>query len=225
VVSPSARPPAGDDWLHEIKHDGHRLAAIFDGDGGLKLISRRGYDRTPLFRAPFRELFALGREIVLDGEIAVPDDRGVTHISDLQDAIEQRRPERLAYFAFDLLHLEGHDLRGRKIEDRKELLRHLLYHGGGPRLVYVDHVTGHGAELFEHVRAVGAEGIVSKRLGPVRHHGVSGTWAWPAGSPSRCGGDRGWAQPCGAGAASGSPARGYGRRWMRSGLAPWAALA
>jgi ATP-dependent DNA ligase len=48
------------------------------------------------------------REIVLDGEIAVPDDRGVTHISDLQDAIAGRRRERLAYFAFDLLHLDGH---------------------------------------------------------------------------------------------------------------------
>ena len=123
VVSPAARPPEGEGWLHEIKHDGHRLAAILDGRGGLRLISRRGYDRTPLFRAPFRELLAFGREIVLDGEIAVPDDRGVTHIGDLQDAIEQRRPERLAYFAFDLLHLDGHDLRGCQIEDRQELLR------------------------------------------------------------------------------------------------------
>ena len=48
-VSPSARPPEGEDWFHEIKHDGHRLAAILDGRRGLKLISRRGYDRTSLF--------------------------------------------------------------------------------------------------------------------------------------------------------------------------------
>ena len=49
VVSPSARPPGGEDWFREIKHDGRRLAAILDGRGGLKLISRGGYDRTSLF--------------------------------------------------------------------------------------------------------------------------------------------------------------------------------
>ena len=118
VVSPAVRPPGGEGWLHEIKHDGHRLAAILDGRGGLRLISRRGYDRTPLFRAPFRELIAIGREIVLDGEIAVADDRGVRHIGEWQDTIEQRRPERLAYFAFDLLHLDGHDLPACPIEKR-----------------------------------------------------------------------------------------------------------
>jgi bifunctional non-homologous end joining protein LigD len=111
IASSSAWPPDGDGWLHEIKHDGHRLVAILDGHGGLKLISRGGHDRTPLFGSPFFDLLPFDREIVLDGEIAVPDDRGVTHISDLQDAIAGRRPERLAYFAFDLLHLDGHDLR------------------------------------------------------------------------------------------------------------------
>ena len=70
--------PDGDGWLHEIKHDGHRLVAIVAGGGQLKLISRNGYDRTPLFRGLFRKLAAVGQPIVLDGEIAVPDERGVT---------------------------------------------------------------------------------------------------------------------------------------------------
>jgi bifunctional non-homologous end joining protein LigD len=52
IASPSIRPPEGDDWLHEIKHDGHRIVAVLDGRSGLKLITRNGYDRTPLFRAP-----------------------------------------------------------------------------------------------------------------------------------------------------------------------------
>src|SRR5207245_6602784 len=119
---------------------------------------------------------ALGREIVLDGEIAVPDDRGVTQIGDLQDAIARRRPERLAYFAFDLLHLDGHDLRSCPIEDRKALLEDLLDDAGCRRLVFVDHMTGRGAELFEHARALGAEGIVSKRLGSRYHGGPSRDW-------------------------------------------------
>jgi bifunctional non-homologous end joining protein LigD len=80
IVASAKQPPTGDEWLDEIKYDGHRLIAIVPGPGQLKLISRIGYDRTPLFRGPFRELAASGRSIVLDGEIAVPDERGVTHV-------------------------------------------------------------------------------------------------------------------------------------------------
>jgi bifunctional non-homologous end joining protein LigD len=155
IASSSVRPPEGYDWLHEVKYDGHRIVAVLDSRGGLKLISRNGHDRTPLFRTPFRELLSFGREIVLDGEIAVPDDRGVTHIGHLQDALDGRQPDRLAYFAFDLLYLDGHDLRRCPIEERKALLRRVLNDVGCPRLVFVDHVRGWGAELFERVRAIG----------------------------------------------------------------------
>src|SRR5215472_10815185 len=126
IVSPSAEPPEGNGWLHEIKHDGHRLVAIIAG-GSAKLISRNGHDRTALFREPFRAL-AEGHlpPMVLDGEIAVPDERGVTHIDALSEAISSRQPERFAYFAFDLLHLDGHDLRRCPIEDRKALLRDVI---------------------------------------------------------------------------------------------------
>jgi ATP-dependent DNA ligase len=81
---------------------------------------------------------------VLDGEIAVPDERGVTHIDLLQDAFGRRGADRLAYFAFDLLYLDGHDLRRCPIEARKELLRQVVDEAGGERIVYVDHVTAGG---------------------------------------------------------------------------------
>jgi ATP-dependent DNA ligase len=91
IVSPSAQPPDGEGWLHEVKHDGHRLLAIVSGDD-LKLISRNGHDRTALFRAPFDKLAAAGLPpLVLDGEIAVPDERGVTHIDPLSEALRRRR--------------------------------------------------------------------------------------------------------------------------------------
>jgi bifunctional non-homologous end joining protein LigD len=109
IVSPSAEPPDGDGWLHEIKHDGHRLLAIIAGDA-LRLISRNGHDRAHLFRGPFRGLAGLP-PLVLDGEIAVPDERGVTLIDALTEALRLRRADQLAYFAFDLLHLDSHDLR------------------------------------------------------------------------------------------------------------------
>jgi len=99
--------------------------------------------------------------MVLDGEIAVPDERGVTHLDALSDATSDGRPERLAYFAFDLLHLDGHCLRRCPIEDRKMLLRDVIGAASCERIVYVDHVLGIGKELFEAVRHIGAEGIVS----------------------------------------------------------------
>ena len=178
VLTPCKRPPSGDGWLHEIKHDGHRLVvAILPGDGRLMLLSRNGYDRTRLFREPFRPMLDVGLPaMVLDGEIAVPDDRGVTHLDALNQAIADRRPERLAYFAFDLLHLDGHDLRRCPIEDRKMLLRDVIGTARCERTVYVDHVLGIGNELFEAVRQIGAEGIVSKRRGSVYRGGESREW-------------------------------------------------
>jgi len=122
IVSPCSNPPEGEGWLHEIKHDGHRLVAITDGCGALTLLSRRGHDRTPLFREPFAAVANAGRALVLDGEIAVPDERGVTHLDHLTDALTSKHAERLAYFAFDLLHLDGEDLRQRAVKHRKALL-------------------------------------------------------------------------------------------------------
>ena len=176
IVSSCARPPDGDGWLHEIKHDGHRLVAIITGRRSVKLLSRNGHDRTPLFRSPFQELATSGRAIVLDGEIAVPDERGVTHIDLLQDAFGKHGADRLTYFAFDLLYLDGHDLRRCPIEERKALLRQVLDDAGCERIVYVDHIVGRGAQLFERVRNAGGEGIISKRVGSVYHGRESRDW-------------------------------------------------
>ena len=179
IVSPCIRPPDGEGWLHEIKHDGHRLVAIVPSRGQLRLLSRNGHDRTPLFRCPFRKLASSSRPIVLDGEIAVPDERGVTHIDLLQAASSRYGADRLAYFAFDLLYLEGHDLRRCPIEHRKALLRQVLEEAGCERIIYVDHILGRGVDLFERVREIGADGIVSKRLGSLYRGRESRDWLKP----------------------------------------------
>ena len=163
LASSASKPPDGEGWLHEVKYDGHRLAAIVAG-GTIKLLSRNIRDRTKLFAEPFQSLAAAGLPaLVLDGEIAVPDDRGVTHIDMLNAAISEQHPERFAYFAFDLLHLDGHDLQRCPLEDRKALLKDVIGAAGCERLLYVDHVVGQGPALFDVVRQAGAEGIVSKR--------------------------------------------------------------
>jgi len=176
IVSPCPTPPRGPHWLHEIKHDGHRLTAIISEGGSLRLLSRRGLDRTALFRTPFRKLASAARTMVLDGEIAIPDDRGVTHLDALTDALAGKQAERPAYFAFDLLYLDGHDLRRCPIEHRKAALRQVLDDHPCERVIYVDHVIGRGDELFAHVRAIGAEGIVSKRMGQPYRGGESRDW-------------------------------------------------
>jgi bifunctional non-homologous end joining protein LigD len=157
-----------------VKHDGHRLVAIAAA-GDLTLIGRNGHDRTALFREPFEKLAGLP-PLVLDGEIAVPDEQGIPHIDRLSDALRQRRGDQLAYFAFDLLHLDGHDLRGCAIEDRKALLRDVVGAAGCPLLVAVDHIVGSGQQLFTAVCQLGAEGIVSKHAGSPYRAGASGDW-------------------------------------------------
>src|ERR1051325_5768567 len=84
IVSTCPEIPDGDGWLREIKHDGRGVVAIVPADT-LTLLSRNGYDRTALFREPFRNRAGLP-PMVLDGEISVPDDRGVTHIDGLSEA-------------------------------------------------------------------------------------------------------------------------------------------
>jgi bifunctional non-homologous end joining protein LigD len=176
VCAAAAEPPAGDGWLHELKHDGHRLVAVLDGRGGMRLISRNGYNRTEVFQAPFERLAGLGREMVLDGEIAVPDAQGVTQIADTQEAIMRRQAERFAYFAFDALHFDGHDLRACPVEERKALLERVLKAAACPRVVHLSHIIGKGDRLFESARAVGCEGIVSKRLGSRYKGGPTRDW-------------------------------------------------
>ena len=113
---------------------------------------------------------------MLDGEVAVPDEKGATHIGDLQDDIAQSRSDRLAYFAFYLLHLDGHDLRGCPIEERKGLLDRVLKAAACPRVISVSHVIGKGDRLFEMAKKAGCEGIVSKRLGSPYRGGQSKDW-------------------------------------------------
>src|SRR5260221_2675848 len=171
-----AVPPAGDGWIYEVKHDGHRIAALADGKGGLRLLSRNGINRLDRFAAAVDGLAGLGRSFVIDGEIAAPDERGVTHLDDLATAIAKHQPERLAYFAFDLLHLDGHDLRPFPLVERKALLAALLAEAACKRIVYVDHLEDGADRLLDGVRQAGGEGIVAQRAAGRYRAGPSRAW-------------------------------------------------
>ncbi len=166
-------PPAGDDWLHEIKHDGYRIVARID-EGEVRLISRNGKDWTKEFPQVGR---AVGRlpagTALLDGEVAAGLPNGATSFQALQRRAEGETP--LVYFAFDLLHLDGWDLREVRLDERKEVLRRLLV-SAPAALRFSDHVRGQGREFFESVLKAGLEGVVSKRAGAPYREGRGGDW-------------------------------------------------
>src|SRR6478736_2776840 len=116
LPSPADKPPSGSNWVHEIKHDGYRLMARRISVG-IRLITRRGNDwsdRFPLVVQAVNHLKV--RSCLIDGEVVCCDDQGVTSFQ----LLRHRRNEALAFlYAFDLLELDGEDLRGEPIETRK----------------------------------------------------------------------------------------------------------
>src|SRR5215475_4529031 len=116
LPSRTAHPPLGPSWLHEIKYDGFRLMARREG-GGVRLLTRRGYDWTNWFRPIADAVASLRcRSCHIDGEAVACDDQG---IPDFELLIRNRRYGSAQLYAFDLLELDGEDLRGEPIEVRK----------------------------------------------------------------------------------------------------------
>jgi len=154
-------PPEGDDWVHEQKFDGFRMGLRLDGKV-IELWSRRDQDWTSAFPTVVAAAARLGvKNALLDGEVAAVLPSGITSFQ----ALQNRRPDApLAYFAFDLLHLDGEDLRGLPLVERKERLRQLLARARPEASVlrYSDHVRGEGQAFFQVACKTGLEGIVSK---------------------------------------------------------------
>jgi bifunctional non-homologous end joining protein LigD len=165
-------PPAGPDWIHEIKHDGFRIMARRDA-AGVRLISRHGNDFTSRFPLAAAAVGALpANSFLLDGEAIVTNAKGLA----VFDLIRHKRHGGNAILiAFDLIELEGEDLRGSTIEHRKRKLAKLV-RGPHPGIVLNEFFEGDGDILFEHACKLGCEGIVSKRLGSRYRSGRSKHW-------------------------------------------------
>src|SRR6185436_14220514 len=145
-------------------------------EGSVKLLSRRGKDWT----AQFPELVAAARKLqarqaLVDGEAAIVLPSGKTDFQALQNFFGGDR-RGLAYFAFDLLHLDGEDLRARPVEERKERLQRLLRASGAPILRLSEHVVGNGPAFFAEAGRMGLEGIISKRAGEPYRAGRTTSW-------------------------------------------------
>jgi bifunctional non-homologous end joining protein LigD len=172
LPSAADRPPSGPDWVHEIKHDGYRLMARRDSVG-IRLLTRNGYDwasRYPLIVEAVNRLKA--RSCLIDGEAVACDANGLAVFQRLR-----RKPtgEHVFLYAFDLLELDGQDLRPEPFETRKATLASLL-RGSLPGLRFNAHLAQPGDIVFRHACKMGLEGIVSKRLASRYRSGRSPDW-------------------------------------------------
>ncbi len=164
LATPTNRAPAGARWLHEIKFDGYRAQARIDGKD-IKILTRKGLDWTKRFTAIAKSLAKLNLASgMLDGEIVVEDTAGRSSFASLQSDLQEGRQDRLVYYVFDILYLEGTDLRGAALIDRKNVLRQVLEQlPANGNIRFSDHLDDGGEAMFEHACRLGLEGIVSKR--------------------------------------------------------------
>ncbi|HUQ37367.1 MAG TPA: non-homologous end-joining DNA ligase [Aestuariivirga sp.] len=170
-------PPDGQNWIHEIKFDGYRLQARVD-DVGVKLLTRKGLDWTARFPTIARALQPLRvGSALLDGELIVDDDNGVSSFSGLQSDLKAKRHNRMVYVAFDLLYCNGFSLMGATQLDRKAAL-HAIINGLPPTPVvrFSEHLDIGSEELLRIACNMGLEGIVSKRADAPYRSGRGGEW-------------------------------------------------
>jgi bifunctional non-homologous end joining protein LigD len=177
--------PAGGEWLHELKLDGYRIQIQIrtskDGKAqrkSIRLLTRKGLDWTARMPDIVKAASNLNmNDAILDGEAVALDERGVSNFADLQAAFHEGRQRYITYFAFDLLHLDGHNLRALPLADRKRILEQILQTAGdtGP-LRFSEGINGDGKTVFEKACHLGAEGIVSKLSSAKYTSGRNGAW-------------------------------------------------
>jgi bifunctional non-homologous end joining protein LigD len=169
------RAPLGEDWLYEIKADGYR-AQLHVNDANVMVYSRTGLDWTDQFSVVAKAAKRLGvRRAVFDGEAVVYGATGIPDFQALRRELGKRHLSRLRYHAFDLLHLDGYDLRTVAYVDRKRLLKQVLESAPEP-LVYVQYLEAEGDRVFEHACRMGLEGVVAKRRNSIYRSGRSDDW-------------------------------------------------
>jgi bifunctional non-homologous end joining protein LigD len=160
---PARKPPSGDRWIHQIKHDGYRLQVKIE-NGAVRLFTRNGHDWTKRFPGIAQAAAKLPvRVAVIDGEAIVEDERGLSDWSALHAAAAKRSVPQAILWAFDLLFLDGRDCRQWPLLERKNALAELLADvPPNSALRYTQHLETDGQTVFRHACAMRLEGIVSK---------------------------------------------------------------
>jgi bifunctional non-homologous end joining protein LigD len=170
-------PPEGSNHIHEIKFDGYRVQAHLRG-GLAALFTRSGLNWTRRFPTIAEAMGHIrATELILDGEVISADEKGAANFSALQDDLSKSRYDRMLYYAFDILHLDGYDLRGARLIERKQLLSALLAEQQdlGP-IHFSQHFEEDAAVLFRKSCEMGLEGIICKVRDAPYRSGRSELW-------------------------------------------------
>jgi bifunctional non-homologous end joining protein LigD len=172
IPTRAVKAPVGADWVHEIKHDGYRLIVRREGPA-VRLFTRRGYDWTDRYPAIASAAAKLrARSFTLDSEAVVVGADGVA----VFEALHRRHKASDAIlYAFDLLELDGEDLRPLPLSSRKAKLARLLARKPAG-ILFNEHTDEEGVTVFRHACKLGLEGIVSKRLAAPYRSGPSRDW-------------------------------------------------
>ncbi len=178
LASEAPAPPVGAHWVHELKLDGYRIQAHIDKSGKIKLFTRSGLEWTHRMPLIVRALGRLKVEgAIVDGEVVVLDPDGQSSFAKLQASFEEGASHPLTYYVFDLLHLNGHNLRQEPLAERKQILKEMLDSLPDQEVIrYGQHIETEGAPIFAEACKMGAEGIVSKRSDSAYSSGRSKSW-------------------------------------------------
>jgi bifunctional non-homologous end joining protein LigD len=164
--------PSGDRWLHEVKFDGYRVQVHLANEA-VKIFTRRGRDWTKRFRKIADDAWHISAgSAIIDGEVVVPAVDGTTDFSVLQNELKGTST-KIVLVAFDLLYLNGYDLRKLPLIQRKTLLKKLV---DKTSLQFSESFEGHGREIHKHACKAGLEGVVSKVRDSVYSSGRGNNW-------------------------------------------------
>ena len=172
LATPSQSVPSGPGWQYEVKHDGYRMIAHAE-NGNPRIWSRWGLAWTASFPSITRSLRDLGRSAVIDGEALCQFEDG--H-SDFYSLASDDGCAKAVLWAFDLLMIDGHDIRRLPLEARRERLLRLLEDTTPDSIVFSEHQDGDGEALYRAACKAGLEGIVAKRKGSRYSSGRSKAW-------------------------------------------------
>jgi bifunctional non-homologous end joining protein LigD len=171
------RPPSGPGWVHEVKFDGYRIQLRVE-DGKAVLRTRKGLDWTDKFPAIAKAAAALP-DCIVDGEVVALDHNGAPDFAALQAALSDGKTDQLVLFVFDLMFVDGEDLRGLPLSARKTRLGNLLKNLGAKSdalIRYVEHFETGGDAVLQSACRMSLEGIVSKRLDAPYRSGRGDSW-------------------------------------------------
>ena len=174
LASETTAPPAGSEWLHELKLDGYRVQARKHGSS-VELYTRSGLDWTHRMKPIADAVKKLPvQDAILDGEVCVMDDRGLSSFARLQASFEKNEKHPLTFFVFDLLHINGRNPRNLPLRERKALLHRFVTSDGEVRIS--EDLVGDGTKIFHAACELHAEGIISKRVDGAYSAGRSAQW-------------------------------------------------